>query len=142
LRAGTAGSVEAEEGRALLVEARAGHLDQGRKRELSFRHLAALGVRRGAELDETFRELVVRGADAAEAVEIAVRVHRGGGLGREVVYLPAYLEVRRAFEREPALERWFERGRVGLGAAKILAALENPSDRRVPHSSNSMNTGA
>jgi hypothetical protein len=140
-RAGTAGSVEAEEGRALLIERRAGHLDWARRRELAFRHLAALSVRRGADFDETFRELVARGAQGPEAIEIAVRVHRGGGLGREIVYLPAYHEVRRAFEREPGLERWFERGRVGLDAAKVFAEPDVRDLSRL-QSSNSMNSGA
>jgi hypothetical protein len=120
LRAGTAGCVECEEGRALLVEERAGHLDGARRSELALRHLAALAVQRGADFDETVRELVGRGAEARSAIEIAVRVHRGGGLAREIVYLPAYDEVRRALAREPELERWFERGRVGLDAAREL----------------------
>jgi hypothetical protein len=143
-RAGTAGSVEAEEGRALLVERRAGRLDGARRRELALRHVGALCVQRGADFDETFRELVARGGRGPEAVELAVRVHRGGGLGREIVYLPAYHEVSRAFDEEPALERWFERGRVGLEAARVFAALgdgREPSARAV-QSSNSMNTGA
>jgi hypothetical protein len=133
-RAGTAGSVAAEEGRALLVERRAGLLDGTRRRELALRHLGALAVQRGADFDETFGELVARGGSGPEAVEIAVRVHRGGGLGREIVYLPAYHEVARAFDEEPALERWFERGRVGLDAARVFAAFgdgREPSARAV-----------
>jgi len=120
LRAGTAGCVECEEGRAVLIEERAGHLDGARRSELALRHLAALAVQRGVDFDETVRELVGRGADARSAIEVAVRAHRGGGLAREIVYLPAYVEVRRALAREPELERWFERGRVGLEAAREL----------------------
>jgi hypothetical protein len=143
LRAGTAGSIEGEEGRALVVESRAGHLDVARRRELALRHLAALSVRRGADFEEAYRELVRRGSEPEEAVEIAVRVHRGGGLAREVVYLPAYHEVLDAFRREPALERWFENGRVGLSAARELEALGSGHDDRgrPVYSPHSMNTG-
>jgi hypothetical protein len=133
LRSGTHRSIEHEEGRALLVEARAGHLGRARRHELALRHVAALAVRRGADLEETVRELVLRGAEARRAIEIAVRVHRGGGLAREVVYLPAYFEVTDAFAREPGLERWFERGRVGLEAAHELALLATATEARAPN---------
>jgi hypothetical protein len=122
-RAGTVGCVECEEGRALLIEERAGYLDVERRKELAFRHLGALAVRRGADFHETVRELAEHGADARLALEIAVRVHRGGGLAREIVYLPAYDEVRCALASEPRLEGMLERGRVGLEAARELHAL-------------------
>jgi hypothetical protein len=141
LRSGTHGSIEHEEGRAVLVEARAGFLGKARRRELALRHVAALAVRRGANFDETVRELVPRGAEARRAIEIAARVHRGGGLAREVVYLPAYFEVTDAFAREPGLERWFERGRVGLDAARELVLVTAASEPRRAYSSNSTNTG-
>jgi hypothetical protein len=151
LRAGTAGSIEGEEGRALVVEARAGRLDGARRRELALRHLAALSVRGGADFEETHRELVRRGAEVEEAVEIAVRVQRGGGLAREVVYLPAHDEVSDAFRADPELERWFESGRVGLSAARELAvlargepranAVETSNGARPAYSPHSMNTG-
>jgi hypothetical protein len=69
LRAGTAGSIESEEGRALLVEARAEKLGPARRRELALRHVAALAVRRGADFEETFRALAVRGAERARALD-------------------------------------------------------------------------
>jgi hypothetical protein len=142
LRAGTAGAVESEEGRALVIEARAGLFDATRRRELALRHVAALSVRRGADFEETVRELARRGAELAGAIEIAVRVHRGGGLAREVAYLPAFHEVSEALSRRPELERWFERGRVGLAAARELDALDGAGKRATSsYTSNSMNTG-
>jgi len=120
LRAGTRGAADDEEGRALLVERRANLLDAERQRELALRHVAAVGVRRGAEPRDTVDMLVARGAPVERAVELALRVHRGGGLGREIVYLPAYFAVASAFAEEPSLERWFERGRIGLRAAREL----------------------
>ena len=120
LRAGTRGAADDEEGRALLVERRANLLDAERQRELALRHVAAVGVRRGAEPRDTVDTLTRRGAPVERAVELALRIHRGGGLAREIVYLPAYVAVTRAFAEEPSLERWFERGRVGLAAAREL----------------------
>jgi hypothetical protein len=142
LRVGTAGSVEHEEGRALVIEARAGLFDGRRRRELALRHLAALAVRDGADFEETVRVLVERGAPAASAITIGARVHRGGGLAREIVYLPAYLEVSDAFMREPSLERWFERGRVGVNAARELTLLAELGETRAAQPSNSISTGA
>jgi hypothetical protein len=131
LRAGTRGAGDDEEGRALVVERRARLLDAERQRELALRHLAAVGVRRGAEPRDTVATLVERGASVERAVELTLRVHRGGGLGREIVYLPAYFAVANAFAEEPALERWFERGRIGLAAARELnRALPTPERDR------------
>jgi hypothetical protein len=141
LRAGTAGSVESEEGRALVIETRAGLFDSARRRELALRHLAALSVRQGADFEETVRALAARGAEHLSAIEIAARVHRGGGLARELAYLPAYHEVKDAFSERPELERWFERGRVSLAAARELEALESSLAAAPSYASNSMNTG-
>ena len=123
LRAGTRRSSDDEEGRAILVERRAGLLDAERRRELSWRHQAALGVRRGADPRETVTLLLGVGAPHERAVDLTLRVHRGGGLARELVYLPSYFALSRAFTAEPALERWFERGRVGLDAARVLSRI-------------------
>lgn len=120
LRAGTRGAADDEEGRALVVERRAGLLDGARQHELALRHVAALGVRRGAEPRDTTAALLARGAPLERAVELTLRIHRGGGLAREIVYLPAYFAVQRAFAEEPRLERWFEQGRVGLAVAREL----------------------
>jgi hypothetical protein len=120
-RAGTRGAADHEEGRALLIETRSGLLDAGRRRELALRHRAALAVRDRAAPSETAALLVELGAERAFAEDITRRAHRGGGLGREIVYLPAYFEVRRALAEEPGLERWLERGRLDLGAARLFA---------------------
>lgn len=119
-RAGTLGASDDEEGRALLAEERARMLDVERRRELALRHVAALGVRAGAAPRDTCVELVELGVPLERAVDLTLRVQRGGGLARELVYLPAYFAVKRAFAETPALESWFERGRVGLRAAAVL----------------------
>ncbi|HEY3497632.1 MAG TPA: tyrosine/phenylalanine carboxypeptidase domain-containing protein, partial [Polyangiaceae bacterium] len=121
-RAGTARSADHEEGRALLAERRAGLLDPERRRELALRHRAALAVRDGAEPHETVARLEALGASRDAARELARRAHRGGGLARELVYLPALFAVESALAEEPALERWLERGRLDLHAARLFAS--------------------
>jgi hypothetical protein len=121
-RVGSAKSSDDEEGRALLLEGRAGVLEGERRRELARRHLAARAVRSGASFQDTVSELLGLGQDIASAVEAACRAHRGGGLAREYVYLVALARVSRAFEAEPELEGYFERGRVSVEAARACRA--------------------
>jgi len=117
-RAGTVLSNEHEEGRALVIESRRGLLGAERLFELALRHRAALSVKDGASIEETVGMMTALGSPLERSVDIALRVHRGGGLAREIVYLPAYFEMKQALYAEPGLERWFERGRVGLPAAR------------------------
>jgi hypothetical protein len=116
-RVGSACSSDDEEGRALLLERGAGVLEGERCRELARRHIAAREVRRGAAFQDIVYLLLGLGQDTASAVEAACRACRGGGLGRESVYLVALSRVTRAFEAEPALEAYFEHGRVSVPAA-------------------------
>jgi hypothetical protein len=90
--AGSAHASQDEEGRAILLEERAGLLD-------------AVGQ---------------RGATLPEAVELTSRVHRGGGLGRESIYLVGYQRVATALGRRPELEQVLRSGRVTLDAAEAL----------------------
>lgn len=125
---GTAGGSDDEEGRALLIEEREGCLDEGRRRELGLRHLAALGVQQGASWVDTARAMQQWGASVQEAVDLASRAHRGGGLAREVVYLPALFRVRRLLSDRPELERWLERGRIAVRLVPALEALGAPPE--------------
>jgi hypothetical protein len=127
LRAGTARSSEHEEGRALLIEERRGYFRAERLHELALRHRAALSVRDGATPEETVRLLTGLGAPLEQALDLSLRVHRGGGLARELVYLPAYFEVKAAFAAESELEAWFERGRMSLEGARCLVTHGMPA---------------
>ncbi|MBX3182424.1 MAG: DUF1704 domain-containing protein [Polyangiaceae bacterium] len=127
LRVGTGGAADDEEGRALLIERRLGLLTGARRFELALRHQAARWVRSGASFVEVVETALALGADLGSAVELADRALRGGGLGRELVYLPRLHEVERAFAAEPGLEAWFERGRVSVSAARVLSAREAQS---------------
>ncbi|MFO0755671.1 MAG: DUF1704 domain-containing protein [Byssovorax sp.] len=117
---GTARGSDDQEGRALLFERAAGFLDRGRRREIALRHLAARSVERGASFVSTADLLVERGAAVPDALRIAARVHRGGGLGREAVYLPALLRVEAALERDRGLDQVLAAGRVSIDAAPVL----------------------
>ena len=121
-RVGSARSGDDEEGRALLLERRASVLQGGRCRELARRHIAAREIRRGFSFQEVVRALLALGQDIASAVEAACRAARGGGLARECVYLVALSRVSSAFELEPELEEYFERGRVSVEAARACRA--------------------
>ena len=119
---GTRFGSDDQEGRAVLVEERASLFGEARRRELGLRHLAARTVEASADFVETARQLRERGAGVEEAVRIAARVHRGGGLAREVAYIPAFLRVRAAFADDPALEDVVASGRVSVDAARALTA--------------------
>jgi hypothetical protein len=90
---GTAGGSDDQEGRALLLEEQSGISDTRRRAVLGRRHAAARALRRGADWVETVELLIQLGAELPEAIDLASRVHRGGGLGREIVYLPALAKV-------------------------------------------------
>ncbi len=127
LRVGSGGAADDEEGRALLIERRLGLLTGARRFELALRHQAARWVRRGASFVDVVETALGLGAELSAAIELADRALRGGGLGRELVYLPRLHQVERAFAAEPALEVWFERGRVSVLAARVLSAHEAQS---------------
>lgn len=119
---GTARGADDQEGRALWLERRAGFLDHGRRREIAWRHVAARSVEARADFVTTVRLLASRGAPLGIAVRISARVHRGGGLAREAVYLPALLRVSAAMERDPDLDAVLRVGRVSVDAAPALRA--------------------
>jgi hypothetical protein len=117
---GTAHGSDDQEGRALARERAAGFLDHGRRREIALRHVASRSVGAGADFVVTARLLLDHGASLAEALRIAARVHRGGGLAREAVYLPALLRVEAALDVDAALDRVLGAGRVSVDAASAL----------------------
>ena len=62
------------------------------------------------------------GATVGQAVELACRVQRGGGLGRELIYLVGYERVASRLAVQPRLELVMQSGRVSLDAADALLA--------------------
>jgi hypothetical protein len=104
----------------LLLERRHGKVDAVRRAELGWRHLGGLAVQRGADFVELVELLLGLGTPLSAALNVAIRCQRGGGLGREVVYLLACSRVEGALGREPELEAWLEQGRVSVAAARVL----------------------
>jgi hypothetical protein len=125
-RAGTAGGCDDQEGRALLLEQRAGFLSPARRRQLAARHRAVEAMLDGATFGEVARMLVdAHGLEAAEAVLVAERAFRGGdgvrpGLGRERVYLEALVRVRKHLAARPEDEEVLAGGQVAVGACEVL----------------------
>ncbi len=125
-RVGSAGANDDEEGRAVLLEERAELFDGERRRELGLRHVAALAVAEGAGAEDCVRLLEAAGCASEHAIDLYVRVARGGGLCREMEYLPAWQRVSSALASDPSLDRWLARGRLGLHAAIALRELGMP----------------
>lgn len=125
-RAGTARGVDDQEGRALLLEERAGLLGPRRRRQLAARHRACEAMDDGAAFADVASLLVgEHGLDALQAVVVAERVFRGGdgvrpGLGRERVYLEALVRVRAHLEARPEDETVLATGQVAVDAASAL----------------------
>ncbi len=131
-RAGTARGVDHQEGRALLLEERAGRLDPRRRRQLAARHRAAELMRTGATFDDVARTLVHgHGVAIPEAVLVAERVFRGSdgrrpGLGRERVYLESFVQVRAHLAARPEDEAVMAAGQVALDAIEALRSRTPP----------------
>jgi hypothetical protein len=127
-RVGPRSSGDEEEGRALLIEERLGFFDAPRRRELALRHELSRQAREGARFPELVRCARERGVRLERAVDLGLRTLRGGGLGRELVYLPAYSWVRQTFAQDRHLEHFFERGRMSVAAARVLSGAKDDSE--------------
>lgn len=124
LEVGTAGSFTDQEGLAIWLEEQAGVLDGRRLRTLAARVLAADHVHAGATFGDTARELVrLHGFPASDAVSIAERAYRGGGVARDVVYLHGWLRVRSVLERGSMTVDELRSGRIGVADVVPLRAL-------------------
>jgi hypothetical protein len=123
---GTARGADDQEGRALLLEERAGFLGPSRRRQLAARHRAVEAMRDGASFADVAFELArVHGFDETDAVIAAERAFRGGdgvraGLGRERVYLESLVRVRAHLTEHPDDEEVLSCGQVSVDALEPL----------------------
>lgn len=128
-RAGTARGADDQEGRALLIEERAGLLGPSRRRQLAARHRAVEAMFDGASFADVACMLVdLHDLDETEAIVVAERAFRGGdgnhpGLGRERIYLESFVRVRQHLESRPHDEDVLAAGQVSVDAAEALRAL-------------------
>jgi uncharacterized protein (TIGR02421 family) len=94
LHSGFAGYDSLQEGIAVLTEYLAGGLSRPRLRLLAARVVAANAMLQGATFVETFRELDKKHDFSQRAAyTITMRIHRGGGLTKDAVYLRGLTEV-------------------------------------------------
>jgi uncharacterized protein (TIGR02421 family) len=94
LSAGLAGYEALQEGLAVFAEYLVGGLSRPRLRMLAARVIAARCLVDGATFMETYRTLVQEhGFQQQTAFTIAMRVHRGGGLTKDAVYLRGLMQV-------------------------------------------------
>jgi hypothetical protein len=124
---GTARGIDDQEGFALVLEERGGFLSARRKRELAARHLAVEAMDGGASFADSVSALIKEhGIPAREAVLVTERAFRGSdgaspGLGRERIYLEAYLRVGEHLAKRPTDEGILTSGQVSLDAIATLA---------------------
>lgn len=130
---GTAGSFSAQEGVALWLEEKAGLLDAYRLRVIAARVLATDRMHRGAGFGETARWLFrEHGFSGLDAVSIAERAYRGGGVARDAGYLAGWLAVRTALGEGATSLDALRSGRVGLEVAEQLPSLVAAGLARFP----------
>ncbi|MCJ7754928.1 MAG: DUF1704 domain-containing protein, partial [Thermoanaerobaculales bacterium] len=125
---GLANHDELQEGLAVFAEYLVGGLTPARLRTLAGRVLAARSVVDGAMFMDTFRLLRDdHGFSARTAYLIAMRVHRGGGLVKDAVYLRGLLNVTEFIKAGGRLDTLF----VGKMAAEHAPIIEELLRRQV-----------
>ena len=117
---GTSGADADEEGRALWLEDSAGLFDSTRKADIGRRHWVSEACREGATFSDAVRSLIELNTTIEKAINMGLRVWRGGGIAREIVYLDAYCRAKKALSESPELESWMQRGRLSIDVARRL----------------------
>jgi uncharacterized protein (TIGR02421 family) len=121
-RSGLAGYDGLQEGLAVFAEYLAGGMTVARLRLVAARVVGCAAMLDGAEFPETFhllrREL---GLPEAGAFDVALRVHRSGGLAKDAIYLRGLLAVLEHLRRGLSLDPFW----MGKVAEAHLPALED-----------------
>ncbi len=108
-------------------------LDAYRQRVLAARVIAADRMHRGAAFGETAKHLKDElEFDPWDAVVIAERAYRGGGVARDVSYLAGWLRVQDAVERGFTTLSELGVGRISLSALPQLRELRGMGLVRAP----------
>jgi uncharacterized protein (TIGR02421 family) len=121
-RSGLAGYDGLQEGLAVFAEYLAGGMTAGRMRLVAARVVGCAAVLDGADFPETFRALRRdHGLSEAQAFDVALRVHRSGGLAKDAIYLRGLLGVLDHLRRGRSLDPFW----MGKVAEAHLPAIED-----------------
>ena len=120
---GLASYIPLQEGMAVLAEFLVGGLDANRLRLLAGRVVGGDALLAGAEPPETIRILREdHGFPERTAFRIAVRVHRGGGLTKDMVYLRGLRQLLAYLGRGGSLEPLYV-GKIALEHVGVVEEL-------------------
>jgi uncharacterized protein (TIGR02421 family) len=123
LSAGMAGYEALQEGLAVLSEYLVGKLDMPRLRLIAGRVIAVDSVVGGADFVETFRLLEKDYGFAPHlAFTMSMRVHRGGGYTKDMVYLHGFNQLLEYLKSEKDIELLYA-GKVALEFLPLLEEL-------------------
>lgn len=121
---GTADSFADQEGTALYLEAKHGVMDAARMRVLAGRVLATDMMHGGASFSETAHTLHrIERFTPLEAIGIAERAYRGGGVARDASYLLGYLRVHYAIGSGAVTLDELRAGRLSVAGVPAMRAL-------------------
>jgi uncharacterized protein (TIGR02421 family) len=124
LYSGLAGYEELQEGLAVLGEYLVGGMSRPRIRLLAGRVLATQALLGGATFVDTYRLLNQQyGFERRTAFTVALRIHRGGGLTKDAVYLRGVSEVVRYLREGGELEQLFV-GKVAAAHVPLIKELQ------------------
>ncbi len=124
LYSGLAGYEELQEGLAVLGEYLVGGMSRPRLRLLAGRVVATQALLGGADFVETYRLLNgAYGFERRTAFTVALRVHRGGGLTKDAVYLRGVSEVVRYLREGGDFEQLFI-GKIAAAHVPVVKELQ------------------
>jgi len=124
LYSGLAGYEELQEGLAVLSEYLVGGMSRPRIRLLAARVLATQALQMGSKFVDTYRLLNrEHGFERRTAFTVALRIHRGGGLTKDAVYLRGVSEVVRYLREGGEIEQLFV-GKIAAAHVPIIKELQ------------------
>ena len=124
---GLAGYEELQEGLAVLAEYVVGGMTPSRLRTLAGRVLVANAVAEGASFVDSFRLLRRCGFGQEAAFGVVVRIYRGGGFTKDLIYLRGLLTVMDHLRAGGELQPLY----VGKVAARHLPIIRELQSRRL-----------
>lgn len=124
LYSGLSGYEELQEGMAVFAEYLVGGLSRPRLRLLAARVIAARALTEGAAFVETFRQLDDDwGFEQRTAFGITMRVYRGGGLTKDMVYLKGLVRLLAYLGKGGDLEPLYV-GKIGIDHIPVIRELQ------------------